>query len=173
MENMPIIPIYTKDEQKRLDKISLEKDEKYVNDIESTGEFISNLLKKNGVYTETYQLNDRNEIDKDSVIAENAGRNILEMIKTADISIDGLSALVSDITKRFPNIKFSAKVDEKNLILNFENKINKGAMVNWVSQDTNQWDEPRKISGFSEDGEFAFVDGSNTGVPVSQLELVN
>lgn len=130
MENIPIIPIYTKDEQKRLDKISLEKDEKYVNVIESTGEFISDLLKKNGVYTETYQLNDKNEIDKDSVIAENAGRNILEMIKTADISIDGLSTIVSDITKRFPNIEFSAKVDKKNFILNFENKIKKGVLVN-------------------------------------------
>jgi hypothetical protein len=169
MENMPIVPVYTEDEQKRLDKKNVEKEEKYTSDVESTVEFISNILKKDGVYTETYQLNDRNEIDRDTVITENAGRTILEMVKTVDISTEGLGNLAADIMKKDKNINLTATVEDGKLILKFENKFRVGVLVNWVSQDTIMWDTPKKINRI--DGEYAFVEGSTTGVPVSQLEL--
>ncbi len=156
-----------------LDKKNTRKEQRYVNDIESTGIFISEILKKNKTYTETYKLNDKYEIDSGSIITENSGRNILEMVKSVDISIDGLGNLISDVVKKIPNIKFSVNIKDGYLTIDFENKIKEGIMVNWVSQDTNQWDQPRKITNMSEDGQWAFVEGSSTGIPISQLELAD
>lgn len=169
MENMPIIPVYTEDEQKRLDEKKVEKEGEYASDVESTAEFISNILKKDGTYTETYQLNDRNEIDRDAVITENAGRTILEMVKTVDISAEGLGNLAADIMKKDKNIDLKATVENGKLILRFENRLKVGVLVNWVSQDTLMWNTPKKILQI--DSGYAFVEDSTTGIPLSELEL--
>jgi hypothetical protein len=44
-----------------------------------------------------------------------------------------------------------------------------GDYVQWESQGTLQFTEPKRIREISEDGLWAFVDGSNTGVPVKQV----
>jgi hypothetical protein len=44
-----------------------------------------------------------------------------------------------------------------------------GDYVQWESQSVLQFKEPKRVRLFSEDGQFAFVDGSNTGLPVSEL----
>jgi hypothetical protein len=46
-----------------------------------------------------------------------------------------------------------------------------GDAVQWTSQGTDQFAEPRKIKSISEDGEYAFVEGSNTGIPVKELSV--
>jgi hypothetical protein len=46
-----------------------------------------------------------------------------------------------------------------------------GDFVQWASQGTAQFASPRKVLGLSEDGEFAFVEGTETGLPVSQLTV--
>jgi hypothetical protein len=50
-------------------------------------------------------------------------------------------------------------------------QIKEGDFVQWTSQGVDQFETPRKISGFSEDGKLAFVEGGTTGVPVEQLHL--
>ena len=49
------------------------------------------------------------------------------------------------------------------------NNIKIGDNVQWTSQGVNQFTEPKVIKGFSDDGNYAFVEGSNTGIPVSEL----
>jgi len=49
-------------------------------------------------------------------------------------------------------------------------KLAPGDLVEWESQGILQFDKPRKITGFSEDGTFAFVEGTQTGIPVQQLQ---
>lgn len=44
-----------------------------------------------------------------------------------------------------------------------------GDFVQWTSQGTRQWEQPKQVKGFSDDGEYAFIEGSKTGIPVSQL----
>jgi hypothetical protein len=44
-----------------------------------------------------------------------------------------------------------------------------GDYVRWESQGVHQFPVPRRIRSLSENGEFAFVDGSDTGLPVAQL----
>ena len=58
------------------------------------------------------------------------------------------------------------------IILTVENKIKKNVFVQWISGGTKQWSEPKRIIHITEDGEYAFFDGSMTGIPVSQLEIV-
>jgi len=48
--------------------------------------------------------------------------------------------------------------------------IQVGDYVQWESQGMLQFPKPQRVTRFSEDGKFAFFDGSNTGVPVAELE---
>jgi hypothetical protein len=48
-----------------------------------------------------------------------------------------------------------------------------GDSVQWESQGALQFDKPRKITGFSEDRTYAFIEGSNAGIPVKQLQGVD
>lgn len=53
-----------------------------------------------------------------------------------------------------------------------ETEIEIGSYVQWASGGVDQFIPPRKVVGFSEDDEWAFVEGSQTGVPVSELSVV-
>ena len=44
-----------------------------------------------------------------------------------------------------------------------------GDEVQWTNQGVDQFDKPRKITGVSDDGKYAFVEGSNTGIPIEEL----
>jgi hypothetical protein len=46
-----------------------------------------------------------------------------------------------------------------------------GDSVQWTSQGTDQFAEPRKIKSISEDGKYAFVEGSDTGIPIDELSV--
>jgi hypothetical protein len=48
-------------------------------------------------------------------------------------------------------------------------EIKIGDNVQWTSQGADQFNEPKKVISISEDGNFAFVEGSNTGIPVQEL----
>lgn len=50
-------------------------------------------------------------------------------------------------------------------------RVRVGDHVQWASQGVFQFPVPRRVRALSEDGEWAFVEGSNTGVPVKQLTL--
>jgi hypothetical protein len=47
-----------------------------------------------------------------------------------------------------------------------------GDFVQWESQGVLQFLEPKRVREISDDGNWAFVDGSNTGVPVKELTVV-
>jgi hypothetical protein len=47
-----------------------------------------------------------------------------------------------------------------------------GDDVQWTSQGVQQFAEPRKITSISPDGNFAFVEGSSTGLPMRELNIV-
>lgn len=46
-----------------------------------------------------------------------------------------------------------------------------GDFVQWESQGVLQFREPRRVVGFSEDGEWVFVEGSQTGVPRTEIAV--
>lgn len=50
-----------------------------------------------------------------------------------------------------------------------KNPINVGDDVQWTSQGADQFEEPRKVTKISDDGKYAFVEGSGTGIPIDQL----
>ena len=45
-----------------------------------------------------------------------------------------------------------------------------GDFVQWISQGMDQFESPRRVVKLSDDGKFAFFDGTSTGAPVEQLE---
>ncbi|NBU22284.1 hypothetical protein EBS43_12865, partial [bacterium] len=52
-----------------------------------------------------------------------------------------------------------------------ESDLEIGNFVQWNSSGASQWEVPRKIEKFSDDGKFAFFEGSATGIPVEQLSV--
>jgi hypothetical protein len=47
-----------------------------------------------------------------------------------------------------------------------------GDFVQWVSNGVVQFPEPSRVRAVSEDGDWAFVEGSKTGIPMSELEVL-
>jgi hypothetical protein len=47
-----------------------------------------------------------------------------------------------------------------------------GDFVQWVSDGVVQFGEPQRVRAVSDDGEWAFVEGSQTGIAMSELEIV-
>jgi hypothetical protein len=48
-------------------------------------------------------------------------------------------------------------------------KVEVGSYVQWDSLGVSQFKEPKRVRSFSPDGQWAFVDGSGTGMPVTEL----
>src|SRR5262249_1623676 len=51
-------------------------------------------------------------------------------------------------------------------------EVEVGAYVQWTNAGGNQFTEPRLVQGLSEDRQWAFVEGCETGVPVSELTVM-
>lgn len=49
--------------------------------------------------------------------------------------------------------------------------IKVGDFVQWTSQEVDQFDKPRRVTSISDGGEWAFVDGSKTGIAVEELSV--
>lgn len=47
-----------------------------------------------------------------------------------------------------------------------------GDFVQWVSSGAVQFSEPRRVRAVSDDGEWAFVEGSETGITMAELEIL-
>ena len=52
-------------------------------------------------------------------------------------------------------------------------EVHIGDYVQWEVQGILQLPEPRRVRAFSEDGEWAFLDGSETGVPKKELSVMD
>lgn len=47
-----------------------------------------------------------------------------------------------------------------------------GDLVQWESQGVAQFPEPRRVTGFSDDADYVFVDGTVTGIEIDQVTVV-
>jgi len=61
---------------------------------------------------------------------------------------------------------------QKQIIISNNETIEVGDLVNWESQGALQFPEPKEVRGFSDDNKWAFVEGSETGLPTEELTLV-
>lgn len=52
-----------------------------------------------------------------------------------------------------------------------DNRIGIGSHVQWTSQGVAQFPSPQPVLGLSDDGQYAFVKGTKTGIPMSELTL--
>ena len=50
--------------------------------------------------------------------------------------------------------------------------VHVGSLVQWESQGVSQFAEPRRIRHVSEDGDWVFVDGSETGIPTNEVTVI-
>ena len=57
----------------------------------------------------------------------------------------------------------------KILYPNKNENIRVGDKVQWTSQGSDQFEEPKEITKISEDGKYVFVEGSDTGIPINQV----
>jgi hypothetical protein len=49
--------------------------------------------------------------------------------------------------------------------------LKEGDFVQWKNSSADQWEKPRRIKGFSSDGEYAFFEESATGIPTEELHI--
>ncbi len=81
----------------------------------------------------------------------------------------------SDLVKKYKKTILFAKLGECDIIDSGNqdevHDISVGDFVQWISQGVMQFKGPRRVTGLSDDGEWAFVKGSETGVLVSELKI--
>lgn len=51
--------------------------------------------------------------------------------------------------------------------------IKVGDYVQWICNGSDQFESPKRVSGLSDDKEWVFVDGSRTGLPMNQVNLMS
>jgi hypothetical protein len=51
-------------------------------------------------------------------------------------------------------------------------EVKVGSLVQWTSQGVDQFPEPRRVIKLTDDGRFAFVEGTSTGLPMKELTVV-
>jgi len=86
-----------------------------------------------------------------------------EDIKAFDEVYNKYDKLISPLLEKPAEVKVTEEVKPT------EVKI--GDNVQWTSQGTDQFTEPKKIKSISEDGKYAFVEGSDTGIPIDELSV--
>ena len=82
---------------------------------------------------------------------------------------------VFDFIREYKDTIRFAKVSKSDIIsaeTHVNNDLEVGDYVQWESQGVIQF-AAKRITGFSNDHSFAFVEGTSTGLPVSQLEKVD
>jgi hypothetical protein len=81
-----------------------------------------------------------------------------------DAAVDGFLGRLRS-TFSFANLVKSDTLSDKPLPI-------VGDFVQWESQGALQLPEARKVSGLSDDGQFVFVEGTSTGLPVGEVVVV-
>lgn len=69
--------------------------------------------------------------------------------------------------KTFPDM-YQLKPIENGPAIKF---LKEGDFVQWKNSSADQWEKPRRIKGFSSDGEYAFFEESATGIPTEELHI--
>jgi len=73
--------------------------------------------------------------------------------------------------KLLPESTMGDVVEPKNGTERETPSISEGDYVQWTSQRVDQFSEPQRVVGITDDGQWAFVEGSATGVPMNELSL--
>lgn len=87
-------------------------------------------------------------------------------------TVDGFIKEFSD-TIAFAKFSSSDRVPSSDEDTKGEEKttVKVGDFVQWESQGMLQFHDPKRVMRFSDDGKFLFVEGVNTGIPVSEVEI--
>lgn len=89
---------------------------------------------------------------------------------------DAVGGVIADYrdTLRFAKLSDADTIDstERSGADDSPGDVAVGSLVQWVSQGVNQFEQPRRVRGLSDDGEWAFVEGGMTGVAVEELIVV-
>jgi hypothetical protein len=94
-----------------------------------------------------------------------------ELIAGRKFNPKAVSAFIEDLraTLDFAGISPSGMVESKEEHEIPDTELRIGDYVQWESQGVLRLPEPRRIRGFSNDGQWAFLDGSEAGVPKKEL----
>lgn len=98
------------------------------------------------------------------------------LLREKDFNRNSVSAFLEDFKA---NIAFANLVGSANMSPSASNgdggktKPAVGDYVQWQSNGVDQLAPPRRITAFSSDGDYAFVEGSMTGIPATELTKVD
>lgn len=102
-------------------------------------------------------------------------RDVLEaeLVTYKKFNPSAVSGLVTDFldTLEYAGISLGGTIDSTKKQHTAHVKV--GNFVQWAPQGIDQFRELKKVTGFSDDGEYAFLDGEKTGAPVAELEIGN
>jgi len=82
--------------------------------------------------------------------------------------------VVDELIKQYKATLAFAKIDKRDKATDNDDdaKPTVGSYVQWSSQGVDQFAEPRQVRDISDDGEWALLEGSDTGVAMSELKVV-
>jgi len=89
--------------------------------------------------------------------------------------LDFNDAYVDRFIKQFRNTLAFTGTASGDIIADKDGKkgaqVRIGSFVQWISDGVEQFATPQEVEGISEDGQWAFIVGENTGVPMAELEV--
>ncbi len=177
MENkneLALKPPETKDEKEALEKYEQRNKSDYEFDIESQIRYLLSVTNnsKDNKYSETLSLDSNGEILNKNYETNNVGVSILHRIKGVNFDRKGLDKIIKDINNKNRNLKFTLNESDNTLTITVENLVKKHAFALWTTAGgTLMFEQPRRIVYVSDDGQYAFFDGTMTGIPTAELEI--
>jgi hypothetical protein len=98
-----------------------------------------------------------------------------ELIAVRKFNPKSVSSFIEDFkaTLEFAGISPSTVVDLSEESEEPHEEVQIGDYVQWEAQGMLRLPEPRRVRALSEDGEWAFLDGSDTGVPKQELIMMD
>ncbi len=147
------------------------------NMMEASAEWLERMLEKRASVSETIAVRPDGSLNPEST-ADLPRPALVNSVMDMELTPNGLMKACRKIQSTHPDFVFSFQMDNhKNTFtytvtkkLEAGGEFSVGDSVQWVASGAEQWVKPRKISHFSDDREFVFVQDSQTGIPTAQLE---
>jgi hypothetical protein len=162
----------TFDNREKAEKEKYEKE--YQLNIDTEGKYLSNILLNTDTHIETYSetlvLNPDGSIDSTEFV-NNGGNSLFERAKALKSDEGNFYQFLNTIIEKYPNLELAVLRGQNEITFTFESKIKKGAFIQWISQGAEQFTEPKPIVHI-ESGKYVFVDGTMTGIPVSEIQVI-
>lgn len=147
------------------------------NTLEASVDWLYRMLEKRQSVSETIAMKPDGSLNPEST-PDLARPMLVNSVAAMELTTNGLMKACREIADKHPDLEFSFKVDDNKHTLTYTVTrrveggitINVGDYAQWIASGAEQWIEPRRITGFSDDKKFAFAGDSPTGIPVTQLE---